>query len=332
VFTRFGFPNELVSDNGPAFAAKITKAWKETNGIKEILITPYNPRANGLVERWNSTVIQMLRFYVNHRHDDWDTYLPYVTFAFNTADNPTTKCSPFFLFYGREPQLPLRIQVSKENEKSLTQYNRDLIRRVEKGREILLKTKEELKRKAENYLGKVIPKIKPGDYIMVKKFTNAPDTSKKLEDKFEGPYLILERSGLNNFVIKKEGTKETIHTSHIKPYQGRTPATPNFSANLESIYDWEEEEPDLQMDPERLIGKYVLVYWNRFKNWYAGLVIGRKGKRHLVKYIDQPEDAPEDEEEIYPEKLLGYKHPVKWKLLCKPDEDVRNQEGEVVSV
>ena len=241
VFTRFGFPNELVSDNGPSFAAKITKAWKEKNGVKEILITPYNPRANGLVERWNSTVTQMLRFYVNHRHDDWDIYLPYVTFAYNTADNPVTKCSPFFLFYGREPLLPLRVQVLKENQQTLTEYNHDLLQRAEEGRKILLKTKEELKRRSENYFDQVTQKIKPGAYIMIKKFTSTPDTSKKLEDKYEGPYLVLEQSGLNNFVIKKEGTKETVHASHIKPYKGRTPTTSNFSANPELLCKPDED-------------------------------------------------------------------------------------------
>ena len=129
-------------------------------------------------------------------------------------------------------------------------------------------------------------------------------------------------------MIKKEGTKETVHASHIKPYKGRTPTTSNFSANPESVYDWKEEEPNPEMDPARLIRRYVLVYWHQFKNWYAGLVIGRKGKQHL-KYVD---NAPEDEEEIYQERLLGYKRPVKWKLLCKPDEDVRNQGEEVVNM
>jgi len=44
-----------------------------------------------------------------------------------------------------------------------------------------------------------------------------------------------------------------------------------------------------------------------------------KGRRHLVKYFDRAENTPEDEEEIYEERLLGYKNPYKWKLLCRED-------------
>ena len=42
-----------------------------------------------------------------------------------------------------------------------------------------------------------------------------------------------------------------------------------------------------------------------------------KGQRHLVKYFDRAENTPEDEEEIYEERLLSYKNPYKWKLLCR---------------
>jgi hypothetical protein len=38
---------------------------------------------------------------------DWDKHLEFVTFAYNTALHAATGFSPFFLMYGREPNVPL---------------------------------------------------------------------------------------------------------------------------------------------------------------------------------------------------------------------------------
>ena len=39
--------------------------------------------------------------------DNWDEFLPFVQFAYNTSVNATTKCTPFEIMYGRKPRLPL---------------------------------------------------------------------------------------------------------------------------------------------------------------------------------------------------------------------------------
>ena len=75
------------------------------------------------------------------------------------------------------------------------------------------------------------------------------------------------------------------------------------------------------MDPSELIGRHVLVWWPQFKGWYHGVVIGMKGRRHLVKYFDRAENTPDDEDEIYEERLLGYTQPYKWKLLVRSSRE-----------
>jgi len=66
-----------------------------------------------------------------------------------------------------------------------------------------------------------------------------------------------------------------------------------------------------------LVGRYVLVYWPQFKQWYPGRVVGIQGRRHLVTYFERSKDTPVDEDETYAERLLGYKAGAKWKLLKK---------------
>ena len=49
--------------------------------------TSYHPQTNGLCERLNHTLANMLSMYVNTNHNNWDQILPFVTFAYNTSRN-----------------------------------------------------------------------------------------------------------------------------------------------------------------------------------------------------------------------------------------------------
>ena len=50
LFTRFGIPEQIVSDNSPQFAPEESQAFIKSNGIRHITSAPYHPATNGLVE------------------------------------------------------------------------------------------------------------------------------------------------------------------------------------------------------------------------------------------------------------------------------------------
>ena len=54
---------------------------------------------------------QILQCYVNARQDNWDVLLPLCEFALNSTRSASTKQSPAFVVFGREPNLPLEIAV-----------------------------------------------------------------------------------------------------------------------------------------------------------------------------------------------------------------------------
>lgn len=54
-----------------------------------------------MVERFNRSLLQLLRTYVDHQ-DDWERYLPLVLYAYRTSLHSSTGCSPFSLMYGRD--------------------------------------------------------------------------------------------------------------------------------------------------------------------------------------------------------------------------------------
>ena len=318
VIHRHGSTKEMVSDNGPAFDSKLYKIMCSRTGTTGIKITPYNPGANGLTERWNSVLIQMLRFYINDHRDDWEKWLPYVTFAFNTSGSPVTKQTPFFLLHGREARVPStlnrRFGDDDSDWKTLSRYNKDLLHNVENGKDLALETREKLKRRSERYKkhGLLTVDFEEGDII----FTKVPVTKSKLDDRYEGPFVIIRQVGLNVFLIKKHGQKVRVHVKDMRRARGLVMKEPKIEGEFH-LDQWEQREAPLGMTADELVGQMVYVYWSMFKTWYAGRVLGRQGRRHLVKYFHRSLDTPQDEEEIYAERMIGYKRAPKWKLLSK---------------
>ena len=50
LFSRYGLPEQIVSDNGPQFCSEEFACFMKENGIKHILCSPYHPSSNGLAE------------------------------------------------------------------------------------------------------------------------------------------------------------------------------------------------------------------------------------------------------------------------------------------
>ena len=51
IFSRFGLPNQLVTDNGPQLTATEFREFLKSNGVRHILVVPKHPASNGAAER-----------------------------------------------------------------------------------------------------------------------------------------------------------------------------------------------------------------------------------------------------------------------------------------
>ena len=106
IIPQHGVPSELLSDRGSAFLSTLMFEVYHLMGIKKLNTTAYYPQTDGLVERFNRTLSDMLAKTVAVGGKNWDDCLPYVLFAYRSSPQESTDESPFFLLYGRDPQLP----------------------------------------------------------------------------------------------------------------------------------------------------------------------------------------------------------------------------------
>ena len=73
--SRYGFPMTFQSDNGKAFVGDLTKELMKRSHIAQAHSTTYHLQTNGLEERQNRTLVNMLRVYCSRYMTDWDKYL-----------------------------------------------------------------------------------------------------------------------------------------------------------------------------------------------------------------------------------------------------------------
>ncbi|POM58693.1 Gag-pol fusion protein [Phytophthora palmivora] len=76
VISRHGVPERLLSDQGSNFISELARSFYETLDILKLFGAAYHPQTQGLVERFNGTLIRMLKMFVNVAQDDCELYLP----------------------------------------------------------------------------------------------------------------------------------------------------------------------------------------------------------------------------------------------------------------
>lgn len=80
-------------------------------GIRKTRTTPYHPRGDGMVERFNRTLIGILSAYVDSDQSDWDLHMPMVNMAYRSSVQETTGFTPNKLMLGMEINIHLTLIV-----------------------------------------------------------------------------------------------------------------------------------------------------------------------------------------------------------------------------
>ena len=97
VFSRFGYPETLVSDNGPQFSSSGFSKLCIDNGINHVTSSVHKPSTNGQAER----VVQVLKSAAQQSKltgESLHTLLPRFLLRYRITPHSTTLRSPAMLF------------------------------------------------------------------------------------------------------------------------------------------------------------------------------------------------------------------------------------------
>ena len=77
-------------------------------GVEKTRTCPYNPKSDGLVERFNRTLISMISLFVNENRKDWNDHLPY-----RATCHKSTGLSPHLVMLNREVNFPIGLMAGQ---------------------------------------------------------------------------------------------------------------------------------------------------------------------------------------------------------------------------
>jgi transposase InsO family protein len=103
---RFACPREVVTDRGREFCSRLSEELWRRLDVAHKKTSAYHPQTNTSAESFNRTLIRILRALLDDPDGDWETLLPVVMLTYNTRVHSSTRASPFFLTYLRDPALP----------------------------------------------------------------------------------------------------------------------------------------------------------------------------------------------------------------------------------
>ncbi|KAL5018579.1 hypothetical protein ScPMuIL_004301, partial [Solemya velum] len=222
-FTRFGVPKQLHSDQGGNFESKLFKELCSLLGINKTRTTAYRPESDGMIERFNRTMKNILSKYVQADQSDWDLHLPTVTMAYRSSIHETTGVTPNFMMLGREINTPLNIMVELPSDlpKTSVEFVAKMQEKFQSSFDLVRnQVSTQQRRQKLNYDKKISGKaFHVGDKVWLYVPRSAKGLSPKLTRFWTGPFDIIQKLSDVNYVISQPDSrkKQVVHFNRLKP-------------------------------------------------------------------------------------------------------------------
>ncbi|RVW21815.1 Retrovirus-related Pol polyprotein from transposon 17.6 [Vitis vinifera] len=110
IFSRFGVPKTIISDEGTHFCNKTFETLLAKYGVKHKVTTPYHPQTSGQVELANREIKNILMKVVITSRKDWSIKLHDSLWAYRTSYKTILSMSPYRLVYGKACHHPVEVE------------------------------------------------------------------------------------------------------------------------------------------------------------------------------------------------------------------------------
>ena len=239
---HYGFPARLHSDQGRNFESGVIKELCALAGVDKTRTTPYHAMGNGMTERFNQTLLNMLGTLEDRQKEDWKSYVAPLVHSYNATRHDSTGFSPYFLMFGRHPRLAVDAYLGLKSSQdpaisSKEHYATKLKKRLQYAYKV---ASSEAQKSAERHKSQYDLKVREstvdvGDRVLVR---NVGFKGKhKLADKWDkDPYVVLDKpnSNIPVFKVQKQsgnGPVRTLHRNMLLPFS-LIPATSEVSESL----------------------------------------------------------------------------------------------------
>ena len=248
---KHGCPSEIGSDNGLEFVNQIIKQLHEAFQIKAITTAPYSPQANGKIERFHRSLNMCFRVIMEKEDGEWDRYVGTACLAHNTKVHSATNLTPYFVFHGREAQIPLDILIPSPNRPSQTmrEFTKSTLNNFTRMYQYVQRHERGvIRRNAMLYSGRQT-ELMPGDVVWYLSPLRSRFKPTKMTDLWCGPYVVVKKLSPVNVLLKPrdyEGQLVTAHVTRVIPCRDlertktRNPADKDME--MEAVEDEMAEE------------------------------------------------------------------------------------------
>ena len=230
VVCRHGITPQVKVDGGPEFRHQFNMALQKY-GMHRIVISPYNAKGNGAIERGHKPFLQALIALTEGGKKSWVPFIPWLLFADRTTVHGPTGYTPFYMVYGREAVLPVETKYPTwrtlgwdevhDRETLLKLRTQQFMMRDADVEEARLK-KDRRRREGKEYFDdhhQIKPEpLKKGDMVLVYDIQpmDVDKSSKtKLMWRWLGPYKIREANALKGYYLLSELDNTPIERSYM---------------------------------------------------------------------------------------------------------------------
>ncbi len=110
-------PVRMDSDNALEFRGHVITQLKKMPSMKGTFTTPYRPQWNGLCERMNQTIENIIKCTVREDRANWDKSLDLVMMAYRATPQTSTGFTPNMLVTGKETNMPVDLIYGSPNSR-----------------------------------------------------------------------------------------------------------------------------------------------------------------------------------------------------------------------
>jgi len=210
----YGAANEILTDMGTEFKNQTLKEICSLLKINLKTSTPYHHQTLGMVERSHRVFNEYMRAYLLPNRLDWDEWLKYFAYCYNTTPSSVHGFAPFELIFGKTPK-PFEFMKSEITDPvyNLESFEKDIKFKLQEAHKRAHQLSEKAKLRSKEQYDKTANPIiiSIGDNVLVKN-----EAGHKLENLYKGPYQVTGIDNLGNCEINTGQKTIIIHKNRLK--------------------------------------------------------------------------------------------------------------------